>query len=103
MLHMSEVSNRVKPSMAMGANSELIKVGQTLDVKCIGVDLLSGTIKLSRKQLLDENDRPLQVGRDLCVKRNDRPLRSDRSKGVHVCVAVLMGWGVGKKIITPYC
>ena len=61
LLHMTELSNRLKPSMDL--SKDLLKVGQMLDVKCIGVDLMSGAVKLSRKQLLDDHDRPLQVQR----------------------------------------
>jgi polyribonucleotide nucleotidyltransferase len=54
LLHVSEISNVVS---GMGA-VELLKAGDCLDVMCIGSDPLSGAVKLSRKRILDKNDRP---------------------------------------------
>jgi len=53
LLHVSEISNTVSGMNAV----DLLKVGDVLDVMCIGSDPLSGAVKLSRKRILDQNDR----------------------------------------------
>jgi polyribonucleotide nucleotidyltransferase len=57
LLHISELSLDEKglashPEGSYGFISRELRVGQTIDVLCIGVDPLQGTAKLSRKALL---------------------------------------------------
>lgn len=54
LLHVSEISNVAKGMAAV----DQLKVGDTFDVVCLGSDPLSGAVKLSRRRILDSNDRP---------------------------------------------
>ena len=55
-LHVSELTDeqeaRAHPEGIAGFVRDFLKVGQTVDVLCIGVDPMQGSIKLSRKALL---------------------------------------------------
>ena len=57
LLHVSELTNDEEllnhPDGLLGFAREHVRVGQRLDVLCIGVDSIQGSIKLSRKALLD--------------------------------------------------
>ena len=45
LLHMSEISHNITGPEA----TAMLSVGQHIDVKCVGVDPLSGAVKLSAK------------------------------------------------------
>ena len=59
LLHVSEMTDNQKllshPDGNLGIVKSLVRVGDRIRVVCIGVDPIQGLIKLSRKQL-DEND-----------------------------------------------
>ena len=60
-LHVSELTDESEvkehPEGIAGFVREFLKVGQTLEVLCIGVDPIQGSIKLSRKALLQKERR----------------------------------------------
>jgi predicted RNA-binding protein with RPS1 domain len=53
LVHVSEISNVVKGMAAV----EKLKVGDVFDVLCLDSDSLSGALKLSRRRILDQDDR----------------------------------------------
>jgi polyribonucleotide nucleotidyltransferase len=62
-LHVSELTDEMEardhPEGIAGFVREYLKVGETIDVLCTGVDQIQGSIKLSRKAVLRKN-RPRQ-------------------------------------------
>lgn len=60
-LHVSELAEesgaKDHPEGIAGFVRDFLKVGQTLDVLCTGVDPIQGSIKLSRKALLRKANR----------------------------------------------
>jgi polyribonucleotide nucleotidyltransferase len=70
-LHVSEMSidpdeARQHPEGNMGFVRSNLKLGQTIELLCIGVDPIQGSVKLSRKALLEKKKQTLSsVSRDL--------------------------------------
>jgi polyribonucleotide nucleotidyltransferase len=62
-LHVSELTDEMEardhPEGIAGFVRDFLKVGETIDVLCTGVDQIQGSIKLSRKAVLRKN-RPRQ-------------------------------------------
>jgi polyribonucleotide nucleotidyltransferase len=57
LLHVSELGNDSDshPKGNLGIVGKHLRVGQTIEVLCIGVDPVQGSIRLSRKELLRRN------------------------------------------------
>lgn len=70
LLHVSEISTdddeaRRHPEGNVGFVSKYLKVGQQIEVLCIGVDPIQGSVKLSRKALLEQNKKTYSGASDV--------------------------------------
>ena len=76
LLHVSEIDwKRIENP------EDVLKQGEKIDVKLIGVDAKTGKLKLSRKVLLPKPDHIENSDRPERSERHDRPERSDRNNG----------------------
>jgi len=76
LLHVSEIDwKRIENP------EDVLKQGEKIDVKLIGVDAKTGKLKLSRKVLLPKPDHIENSDRPERQERHDRPERSDRNNG----------------------
>lgn len=61
-----QISNKHRGAAALSH----LSVGMEVDVACLAVDPLSGSIKLSRKALLDDQDRKFFHTRTFALNEN---------------------------------